>query len=41
MENDPLEQRKAQKAVRLVYMITAVGILLPLMLWWFFGGWSW
>jgi predicted nucleic acid-binding Zn ribbon protein len=35
-EDDPEIQRKARRAIRLLYFLTATLILLPVVLWWFF-----
>jgi hypothetical protein len=35
-EIDPELQRKARRTIRLLYVLTAALILLPVVLWWFF-----
>lgn len=37
MEEDPEIQRKARRAKTILYIVTAVMIALPVVLWWLFG----
>jgi hypothetical protein len=36
-DEDPEVQRKAQRALTILYLVTASGVVLPLVLWWIFG----
>ncbi|WP_442887636.1 hypothetical protein [Congregicoccus parvus] len=36
-DEDPEVQRKAQRALTILYVLTASGVVVPLVLWWIFG----
>lgn len=37
MQNDPDVERKARRVVIILYLVTGVFVLLPLVLWWLHG----
>lgn len=36
-EVDPEVRRRAERHLRILYVVMATGIILPAVLWWFFG----